>query len=125
VTLTRPTALRIAAVLAVAVSLFAIITYDIPTLVQGAAQTDGPYWLVLGSFATDVLALVGAYGAWRGQKWGAVLLIAVQAFWIVQAISGLLFEGGVGVVIFSSVMLVHHITVIILCLWREPAIVPA
>ena len=119
VTMTRSTALKTAAVLSVLVALIGIGLYDLPNLVLGARDSDGPFALVLGSFTSDVLALVAAYGAWRGQKWGAVLLIAVNAFWIVQAITSLLFDSTGAELTFAAVMLVHHVVVITLCLWRE------
>ena len=119
VTMTRSTALKTAAVLSVLVALIGIGLYDLPNLVLGARDSDGPFALVLGSFTSDVLALVAGYGAWRSQKWGAVLLIAVNAFWIVQAITSLLFDSTGAELTFAAVMLVHHVVVITLCLWRE------
>jgi hypothetical protein len=117
--MTRSTALKTAAVLSVLVALIGIGLYDLPNLVLGARDSDGPFALVLGSFTSDVLALVAGYGAWRSQKWGAVLLIAVNAFWIVQAITSLLFDSTGAELTFAAVMLVHHVVVITLCLWRE------
>jgi hypothetical protein len=117
--MTRSTALKIAAVLSVLVAFIGIGLFDLPNLMLGARESQDPFALVLGSFTSDVLALVAAYGAWRSQKWGAVLLIAVNAFWIVQAIASLLFDSTGAELAFASVMLVHHITVITLCLWRE------
>lgn len=117
--MTRSTALKAAAVLSVLVALIGIGLFDLPNLVLGAQDSEDPFALVLGSFTSDVLALVAAYGAWRSQKWGAVLLIAVNAFWIVQAIASLLFDSTGAELAFASVMLVHHIVVITLCLWRE------
>lgn len=117
--MTRSTALKVAAVLSVLVALIGITVFDLPNLRLGAQGSAAPFALVLGSFTSDVLALVAAYGAWRAQKWGAVLLIAVNAFWIIQAIGSLLFDSTTGEMIFASLMLVHHVTVISLCLWRE------
>ncbi|MBU2665224.1 hypothetical protein KOI35_17105 [Actinoplanes bogorensis] len=117
--MTRSTALRIAAALSVLVAIIGVVAYDLPGLIAGADGSHGPFALVLGSFTSDVLALVAAYGAWRQQKWGVVLLIAVNAFWIVQAVTSLLFDEGGPALAFASVMLVHHIVVISLCLWRE------
>ncbi|MBL7259318.1 hypothetical protein [Paractinoplanes lichenicola] len=117
--MTRSTALKVAAVLSVLVAIIGIVAFDLPNLVLGAEDSRDPFALVLGSFTSDVVALVAAYGAWRLQKWGAVLLIAVNAFWIIQAVGSLLFDTGAGAIAFASVMLVHHVTVISLCLWRE------
>jgi hypothetical protein len=118
-TMTRTTALRIAAVLSVLVALIGIGLFDLPNLRLGAQASREPFALVLGSFTSDVLALVAAYGAWRAQKWGAVLLIAVNAFWILQAVGSLLFDSTAAELTFAALMLVHHVTVISLCLWRE------
>jgi len=120
--LTRPTALKIAAILSVIVGVIGIVTYDIPNLMLGAAASTSPYWLVIGSFVTDILVFVAAYGAWRSQKWGAVLLILINSYWMLQAITGLLFGITTFDFVFASVMLVHHIIVIILCLWRERSV---
>ncbi|RAK30585.1 hypothetical protein B0I29_116244 [Actinoplanes lutulentus] len=117
--MTRSTALKIAAVLSVLVALIGITMFDLPNLALGAQDSHEPFAIVLGSFTSDVLALVAAYGAWRSQKWGAVLLIAVNAFWLVQAIGSLLFDTTAGETAFASVMLAHHLVVITLCLWRE------
>jgi hypothetical protein len=117
--MTRSTALKVAAVLSVLVALIGIALFDLPNLMLGAQESRDPFALVLGSFTSDVLALVAAYGAWRAQKWGAVLLIVVNAFWIVQAIGSLLFDSTASEMVFASVMLVHHVVVISLCLWRE------
>jgi hypothetical protein len=118
-TMTRATALRIAAALSVVVAIIGILMYDLPNLVRGADASASPFPLVLGSFTSDVMALVAAYGAWRAQKWGVVLLIAVNAFWIVQAVTSLLFDAGAGALTFAALMLIHHVAVIALCLWRE------
>ncbi len=118
--LSRPTAFKIAAVLSLIVGLIGIFGYDLPNLMLGAAASEDPYWLVIGSFISDILVFVGAYGAWRGKKWGAVLLILINAYWLVQAISTLLIGSTTFDLVFSSVMLIHHVVVIALCLWREP-----
>jgi hypothetical protein len=117
--LNRATALKIAAVLSVLVGVIGIVFYDLPNLTLGASASESPFWMVIGSFVTDILALVAAYGAWRGQKWGAVLLILVNAFWILQAVGTLLFGTTTFDFVFSSLMLLHHICVVTLCLWRE------
>ena len=117
--MSRATALRIAAALSVLVAVIGVVLFDLPNLFLGAEESKAPFALVLGSFTSDVLAFVAAYGAWRTQKWGAVLLIVVNAFWIVQAVSSLLFDSTGAELTFAAVMLVHHVVVISLCLWRE------
>lgn len=109
----------VAAALSVVVAIVGLVVYDIPSLVQGAAASAGPYWLVLGSFASDVVAFVAAYGAVRGQRWGVVLLLVVNAYWFLQAITGLLAASDAGATAFSAVMLVVHLVTVWLCLARE------
>src|SRR5690348_2922967 len=108
-TMSRATALRIAAALSVLVAVIGVVLFDLPNLVLGAEESAAPFPLVLGSFTSDVLAFVAAYGAWRAQKWGAVLLIVVNAFWIVQAVSSLIFDRTTVEFAFASAMLVHHL----------------
>ena len=118
-TLTRATAWKVAAGLSVLVAIIGVVLFDVPNLMLGAEDSAAPFLLVLGSFTSDVVALVAAYGAWRGQKWGAVLLIVVNAFWIVQAVSSLLVDTAATALVFAALMLVHHVVVVVLCLWRE------
>jgi hypothetical protein len=101
------------------VAIIGITLFDLPNLMLGAEGSQDPFAIVLGSFASAILAPVAAYGAWRAQKWGAVLLIAVNTFWLVQAIGSLLFDSTAGETVFASIMLTHHLAVIMLCLWRE------
>lgn len=100
---------QLAAGISVVVALFGIVAYDVPTLLDGADASRDPYWIVLGSFASDVVALVAAYGAWRRQLWGAVLLIVVNVFWMVQVV-GTLFDPSDGAdIAFAIVMGVLHL----------------
>ena len=64
----------------------------------------------------DVAALIAAYGAWRRQVWGVVLLLVVNLFWIVQAVTTLFDPSDNADVIFASVMLVVHLFVVWCCL---------
>lgn len=118
--MSRLTAFKIAAILSLIVALIGIFGYDLPNLMLGAAASEDPYWLVIGSFVSDILVFAGAYGAWRGKKWGAVLLILINAYWLIQATSTLFMGSTTFDFVFSSVMLIHHVVVIALCLWREP-----
>lgn len=115
--LSRPTALKIAAVLSIIVALYAIPAYDIPGLMAGPGDGSEPRWLVIGSFISDILALVAAYGAWRGRPWGRVLLLGVIAYWTLQSVLGLAFAESSFDTAFSGGMLVHHLLVYILCFW--------
>jgi hypothetical protein len=125
--LSRSTALKIAAVIVLVVALPDMIMYEIPDLMRGMAAVDQaamaeggpPFFMVLLSFAVDVLAIVAAYGAWRAQRWGVILVIVISAFNSISGIFGALFAGDVPTQIFAAIGLLLSLTAIILCLWRE------
>lgn len=99
---------RVAAAVSVLVAFVGLALYDVPGLIDGASASSDPYWVVLGSFASDVIALIAAYGAWRRQVWGVVLLIVVNVFWTVQAITTLFDPVNDADVVFSLVMAALH-----------------
>lgn len=115
---------QLAAGISVLVALVGLVGYDVPTLLDGADASRDPYWIVLGSFASDVVALVAAYGAWRRQLWGAVLLIVVNVFWMIQAVGTLFDPAGGADVAFALVMGVLHLFAL-WCLLRHDARGPA
>jgi hypothetical protein len=115
--------LRIAAGISVAVALVGFALYDIPGIVAGASESDGPFAVIVGSFVSDILALVAAISAWQGRRWGLVLLIVVNVYWVLQAIGGLLTAEHAGELVFSAVMLLLHVAAITFCLRREPVAV--
>ncbi len=82
---TRAGRLRVAAIISIVIATVSVALYDLPTLAKGASGSDEPFALVLGSFATDIVALVAVYGVFHRQRWGVVTLIVVQAFWALQA----------------------------------------
>lgn len=106
---TRTGRLRTAAVLAVLIAIVSIGVYDLPALAKGSTNSDDPFALVLGSFATDVLALIAAYGAFRRQRWGVILLIVVLSFWALQAAAALV-DG-------NTVIGATTLAVNLVCLW--------
>lgn len=106
----------VAAVLSTLVALLGLAAYDLPGLIGGASAARDPYWVVLGSFTSDVAALVAAYGAWRRQVWGVVVLILVNLFWTLQAITTLFDPKDGADVGFSLGMLVVHVVTVWCCL---------
>ena len=112
---TRTGRLRVAAIISIVVATFSIVLYDLPTLAKGASGSDDPFALVIGSFATDVVALVAAYGALRRQRWGVIALIVVQSFWALQAGVALVD----GDVVIGATMLCVSLFCIWCCLARE------
>lgn len=125
--LTRATALRIAAGITAVLSLIEIFVYQLPYLIRGqtavdldAAQTGGPpFFLIPIQFALHAIALVAAYGAWRGQRWGVVLLIVLSVLNIIPGLLGALFAPSPGTRIYAVVSVILDILIIVLCLWRE------
>jgi hypothetical protein len=51
------TALKIAAVLSVLVALIGITMFDLPNLVLGARESQDPFAIVVGTFASDVAGI--------------------------------------------------------------------
>ena len=86
--LTRSNALKIAAIIVLVLALLDMIVYQIPDLTRGmaainqASNIEGgpPFFMVVLGFAVDVVAIVAAYGAWRAERWGIILVIVISAF---------------------------------------------
>ncbi len=112
---TRTGRLWVAAIISIVVATISIVLYDLPTLAKGASGSDDPFALVIGSFATDVVALIAAYGALRRQRWGVIALIVVQSFWALQAGVALVD----GAVVIGATMLFVSLFCIWCCLARE------
>lgn len=106
---TRAGRLRAAAIVAVVIAIVSIAIFDLPALAKGSADSSDPFALVLGSFATDVLALIAAYGAFRRQRWGVIVLVVVVSFWAFQAAAELI-DGDAAL---GGIML----GVSLMCLW--------
>ncbi len=125
--LSRPTALKIAAAIILVMSLVEIFVYDLPDLFRGAAAVDQvaaanggpPYIAVLLIFVVSIVGIVAAYGAWRGQKWGVVLVIIVAVLRELDSLAGFLFAPLLTTRILGGIGVVLCLLVIVLCLWRE------
>lgn len=125
--LTRPTALKIAAVIAAVLGLIEIFLYQLPDLIRGQATVDleaatnggPPFFLIPIQFAIHAIALVAAYGAWRSQRWGVVLLIVLSVLNIVPGLLGALFAPSPATRVYAAVVVVLNILIVVLCLWRE------
>ena len=109
-------------------ALINVIVYDIPFLTQGMAALDQaanadqgpPFFMVILGFAFDVLAIVAAYGTWQAQRWGVILIIIVSAFNCINNTLALVFAPWDGTQIFAAVQVLLFLSVIYLCLRREP-----
>ena len=112
---TRTGRLRVAAITSIVIATISIVTYDLPTLAKGASGSDDPFALVVGSFASDVVALIAAYGALRRQRWGVIALIVVLSYWVLQAGVELVD----GEAIFGAIVMCVTLFCIWCCLARE------
>jgi len=121
----RPTRLKIAAVLSVLVAVAGLVLYDLPNLPKGPDGIDDPYALVVLSFASDVLAFVAAFGTWRRERWGIVLCLVVNLYWVVQSVTTLVNPSQAGDTAFALVMLAVHAVTIWCLLARAGAGAPA
>lgn len=126
--MTRSTALKIAAVITLVLALADLVIYALPDLMLGqvavdqVANGDGsgpPFFIVLLGSAFDILAIVAAYGAWRAQRWGVVLLIVISAFNVLSGSAGTVFAGDATTRIGAAVGVVLSLAAIVFCLWRE------
>lgn len=125
--LTRSIALKIAAVITVVFSLIEIFLYQLPDLIRGQAAVDleaamnggPPFFLIPIQFAVHAIALVVAYGAWRGQRWGVILLIIINVLSLIPALLGSLFAPFPATRVYAIFNAIMIIVTIVLCLWRE------
>jgi len=126
--LSRSTALKIAAVIVLVVALLDMFVYELPDLMRGmaavdqASMVDGgpPFSMVILGFAIDVLTMVAAYGTWQAQRWGVILVIVISAFNCISGAFGTIFAPDNSTRIFAAVAVLLSLSVIYLCLRREP-----
>lgn len=127
--LSRATALKIAAILSLLLGLYALIA-TLPYLMQGQAAIDQatdspPYFVILGGFLLSFVRIVGAIGTWRNQRWGIVLTIIANATDALGALPGIFFAPTTALQISAIVGVMGSVLVIVLCLWRDRRTVPA
>ena len=126
--LSRSNALKIAAVIVLALALFSMIVYEIPFLTQGMAALDQaanaeqgpPFFMVVLGFAFNILAIVAAYGTWKAQRWGVILIIIVSAFNCINNALAAVFAPWTATRILAIVFVIMYLGAIYLCLRREP-----
>lgn len=122
--LSRSTGLKIAAVIVLGLALFDMIVYEIPDLTRGMAAVNAgggpPFFIVILGFAFDVLAIVAAYGAWRAERWGVILVIVISAYSSISGAGAAIFDPSLATRILGAVAVVLYLGVIYLCLRREP-----
>jgi len=122
--LSRSTGLKIAAVIVLGLALLDMIVYEIPDLARGMAAVNAsegpPFFIVILGFAFDVLAIVAAYGAWRAERWGVILVIVISAYSSISGAGAAILNPSMATRILGAVAVVLYLGVIYLCLRREP-----
>ncbi len=121
--LTRPMALKIAAILSILMNAFSLVN-SLPLLAQGAAidnqnQNSPPYTIILMAVLMAVVGIIGAYGLWKQQRWGIVLTIVANLVNGLSAAPGILFAPQPGLMVLATATVVITIVIIVLCLWHE------
>lgn len=121
--LSRALALKIAAVMSVAISLYGIAA-AIPFLARGAADLDAtvdspPFPVLASDLAMSVIQLASAYGVWHGQRWAIVVTLLAVLLGILTAAPGVLFAPTTALRLGSLLGLAWRAIIIALCLWRD------
>ena len=120
--LSRSTALKIAAILAITLGLFGIIA-SLPYLAQGAEAINNanepPYFVIVVGFATALLSLIAAFGLWQQQRWGIILTVLLHAVDALLAAPGILFAPTLFTWLAAIMSTLLDIVIIALCFWRD------
>ncbi len=122
-TLSRSTALKIAAVISFllgAMNGLGALTF----VAQGAAAVNRspagpPYFVEMILFVTGIVGVVAAYGTWKQMRWGIVLTILASLFNVFSAAPGILFAPRPWGLLASTVVVVLSVIILVLCLWRD------
>ncbi len=118
--LSRSTALKIAAVISLLFALWALVA-TLPAVLRGPNATTlaPPFIIVVITLVLGVVQLVAAYGVWMQQRWGIVLTIITNVLNALAAAPGVLFASTTQLFIEATVGIIVNILVIVLCLWRD------
>ena len=118
--LSRSTALKIAAVISFLSNAFGIV-FALPFVAQGAtAATEGPpYFFAVLSLITGAVGVVAAYGTWKQQRWGIILTILANLVNGLGSTPGVLFAPRPELFVAATTGVVLSIVIIVLCLWRD------
>jgi hypothetical protein len=127
--LSRSTALKIAATLSFLFGLwgliqaFQIVMHGPEAITQ--ANDSPPFMIGVITLVIVTVQLVAAYGTWKQQRWGIILTILMNALNIVAAAPGILFAPTNQLFIEATAGILVSIIVIVLCLWRDRKMVTA
>lgn len=121
--LSRATALKIGAAISFVMGLYYFFS-AIPYLIQGYVEpmpgvNQIPQSVIISAFVFAILRIIGAFGAWRQQRWGIVLTLLANAIDLVLGLPGLLFAPTMELLVSTIVGVITDVAVIVLCLWRD------
>jgi uncharacterized membrane protein (DUF2068 family) len=121
--LSRSTALKLAAIISLAMSIFTVIT-ALPYLSQGVeavnqAEDTAPYFVLALGFVLSIMRIVAAYGTWHNQRWGIIITLLTTALDTLAAVPGILFAPTTFTWVGSTISTILGIVIIVLCLWRD------
>jgi len=122
--LSRSTALKIAAVLSLLFSATGVIS-SLPLIAQGANAVDQgeaapPYFVLVLSVILGVVGVVAAYPTWKQIRWGITLTIIVNLINGLSAAPGIFFAPTPTLTMLATIGVLSSIVIIVLCLWRDP-----
>lgn len=118
-----------AAVLNLAVSLFTI-AFTLPVLFLGSdgANKSGdqpPFGVIVFAFALGLIGVLSSYGVWRGERWGVVVTIVVNALSFLSGAPGIFAAPTAFLQVASVASCALNVVIIYLLLRRRPAAVTA
>lgn len=116
----------VAALLNLALSLQNVI-FTLPALFDGADATDKsgdspPFVVMVIAFALGLIGLISSYGVWKGQRWGVVVTIVINALNFLSAIPGVPFAPNMALRLSAIATCVVSAAVIWLLLRRRKAL---
>ncbi len=122
--ISRSTALKIAAVISLLLSVLSI-PGALYFVAQGATAVNTspaapPYFIEVILFVTGIVGVVAAYGTWKQMRWGITITILINCINLLSSGPGLLFAPRPVGLIASLVTVLLSILAIVFCLWRDP-----
>ena len=122
--LSRPTALKIAAAITI-ISFVLGFILGLPAMLRGPGPNgitaEGiPFIAILIGNIPSVVGLVAAFGTWKQQRWGIILLIITSVVSGLIASPGILIRPSTAAFVVATIGVIVDIIVIVLCLWRSP-----
>lgn len=127
--LSRSTALKIAAVVSFLLSAYGVVM-SLPLIAAGMEANNNnpesiPYVVLMGALVLGVIGMIAAYGVWKQQRWGVILTVIVSLLNGLSAAPGILFAPNTPLFISALVGVIGSVVIIVLCLWPGRRMVTA